>query len=116
MAFLSSIPANAAAGRRVPDEVRSSTFAILQGFVLGSQALGALLGGVAADIWGVRETVVVAAAATALSGVVVLITVPRRYLAEELRKSQIPVVELGGPVDIRTAGEVDSTSFAVAGR
>ncbi len=114
--FLAAIPANAAFGRRIPDDVRSSTFAIIQGFVLGSQALGALLGGVAANLWGVRETVVVAAAASALSGILVLLSVPRRYLAEELANSQTPVVELRVPTVSHVDDDVDSASFVVVGR
>jgi MFS family permease len=46
--FASSVPANTLAGRRVPDASRAGVFAILQGLVLGSQALGALVGGMVA--------------------------------------------------------------------
>lgn len=84
VAFLASLPANAAAGRRIPDDVRASTFAVLQAGVLGSQALGALAGGVLAQAWDIHSAVVVASGMAALAGIGGLLTLPRRYLATEL--------------------------------
>jgi len=46
--FASSVPANTLAGWRIPDASRAGVFSILQGLVLGSQALGALVGGLTA--------------------------------------------------------------------
>jgi MFS family permease len=57
--FASRIPANQVTGLRIPDEVRASAFGILAGFMLASQGLAALLGGVLADRIGVRVACIV---------------------------------------------------------
>jgi MFS family permease len=43
--FALAIPAYAVVGTRLPQESRATAFALLQGMLLGGQALGALLGG-----------------------------------------------------------------------
>ncbi|MGI9646476.1 MAG: MFS transporter [Ilumatobacteraceae bacterium] len=77
VAFLASLTANAAAGRRIPAGVRASTFAILQAAVIGSHALGALAGGAVAEAWDIRSALLLASGFTAIAGVGGLLTVPR---------------------------------------
>ena len=54
----SRVPANEVSGLRIPDRVRGSAFTIIQGFLLGGQALAAAVGGVLARWIGIRETLV----------------------------------------------------------
>ena len=56
--FAATVPANAVAGRRIPDDVRASVFSVLQGFILGAHALGAVVGGLAASWLGVANAMV----------------------------------------------------------
>jgi predicted MFS family arabinose efflux permease len=55
----SRVPANEVAVVRLDDRVRVPAFAVLNGFLLGSQALAAGLGGLVARSIGVRQTIVV---------------------------------------------------------
>src|SRR5205814_5393064 len=55
----SRVPANEVAVLRLDDQVRVPAFAVLNGFLLGSQAIAAGLGGVLARAIGVRQTIVV---------------------------------------------------------
>ena len=55
----SRIPANEVAVLRLQDRMRGPTLTVLQGFVLGSQAIGAGAGGLVARTIGVRQTIVV---------------------------------------------------------
>jgi hypothetical protein len=55
----SRVPANEVAVLRLDDRIRVPTFAVLNGFLLGSQAIAAGLGGLMASGIGVRETIVV---------------------------------------------------------
>jgi MFS family permease len=48
--FALAIPAYAVVGTRLPEESRATAFGLLQGMLLGGQALGALLGGALA-VW-----------------------------------------------------------------
>jgi hypothetical protein len=64
----SRIPANEVAVLRLEDRMRGPTLTVLQGFVLGSQALGAGLGGVIARTLGVRETIVLSLIAAGVVG------------------------------------------------
>jgi predicted MFS family arabinose efflux permease len=50
--FAVALPTNAVAGGRLPSEVRSSAFGMLVGLLMGAQAAGAALGGVAAGWFG----------------------------------------------------------------
>ena len=54
----SRIPANEVTVLRLEDRMRAPTFAVLNGFLLGSQALAAALGGWIAYLIGVREAIV----------------------------------------------------------
>lgn len=64
----SRIPANEVAVLRLEDRMRGPTLTVLQGFVLGSQALGAGAGGLIARSLGVRETIVVSLTAAGAVG------------------------------------------------
>jgi predicted MFS family arabinose efflux permease len=70
--FTSSVPANTLAGLRIPADRRAGVFSVLQGLVLGSQALGALLGGLVASRWEVTPTILLACAVAGLLGAGVL--------------------------------------------
>jgi hypothetical protein len=70
--FTSSVPANTLAGLRIPADRRAGVFSVLQGLVLGSQALGAVLGGVVASRWDVTPTILVACALSGALGVAIL--------------------------------------------
>jgi predicted MFS family arabinose efflux permease len=63
----SRIPANEVTVLRLEDRMRAPTFAVLNGFLLGSQAIAAGLGGLVARSIGVRQTIVLS---LAISGVV----------------------------------------------
>lgn len=55
VAFASGLPANAVAGSRLPDEVRSSAFGILMGCLQGAAAIAVAGGGYLASRFGTRE-------------------------------------------------------------
>jgi hypothetical protein len=63
----SRVPANEVAVIRLDDRIRLPSFAVLNGFLLGSQAVAAGLGGLLARAIGVRQTIVVS---LVVSGVV----------------------------------------------
>src|SRR5581483_468202 len=63
----SRVPANEVAVLRLEDRMRAPTFAVLNGFLLGSQAIAAGLGGVLARGLGVRKTIM---ASLVLAGIV----------------------------------------------
>ncbi len=66
--FAAAVPSNTAAGRLIPDEIRASTFGILQGVVVGAHALGAATGGVVAARTSLAWGVTAGAAALAVVG------------------------------------------------
>lgn len=74
--FSASIPTNTAAGRRIPDEIRASTFGILQGVVVGAHALGAAAGGLLASVTSLPTAAAIGAGALALVGLTVLMFSP----------------------------------------
>jgi hypothetical protein len=63
----SRVPGNEVAVLRLDDRVRVPAFAVINGFLLGSQALAAGLGGLIARQFGVRETII---GSLVISGVV----------------------------------------------
>jgi predicted MFS family arabinose efflux permease len=76
VALASRIPANEVAAPRVPDRLRGSAFTILQGFLLGGQALSAALAGLAARSLGVRPTLIFAMVIAGLVGIVAATSPP----------------------------------------
>jgi MFS family permease len=68
--FATGIYANTVFGAALPEARRASSFGVLQALFTATQALGAVLGGVGAELVGVRETCVVALVASASVGVV----------------------------------------------
>ena len=63
----SRVPGNEVAVLRLDDRVRVPAFAVINGFLLGSQAIAAGLGGLLARQYGVRQTII---ASLVISGVV----------------------------------------------
>ncbi|HUY62948.1 MAG TPA: MFS transporter [Acidimicrobiales bacterium] len=70
------IPAGPVVGRRLPADIRSPAFSVLQGAALGGQAAGAAVGGVLAGIFGPRPTCMAACVALTLLGVAALARIP----------------------------------------
>jgi hypothetical protein len=64
----SRIPANEVTVLRLEDRMRAPTFAVLNGFLLGSQALAAGLGGWIARSIGVRQTIVLSLIISGVAG------------------------------------------------
>jgi predicted MFS family arabinose efflux permease len=65
----SRIPANEVTVLRLEDRMRAPTFAVLNGFLLGSQALAAALGGWIAYLIGVRQTIILSLVIAGVVGV-----------------------------------------------
>lgn len=76
ISFVASIPTNTAAGRRIPDEIRASTFGILQGVVIGAHALGAATGGVLANRISLDFAATLGAAMLLGLGLVIMLAAP----------------------------------------
>ena len=71
-----NIPTNTAAGRRIPDEIRASTFGILQGVVVGAHALGAATGGLVANRISLDFAATLGAATLLSLGLLILLVTP----------------------------------------
>lgn len=65
----SRIPANEVTVLRLEDRMRAPTFAVLNGFLLGSQALAAALGGWVAYLIGVRQAILLSLIVAGVVGV-----------------------------------------------
>ena len=76
ISFAASIPTNTAAGRRIPDEIRASTFGILQGVVVGAHALGAATGGLVANRISLDFAATLGAATILSLGLLILLVTP----------------------------------------
>jgi MFS family permease len=74
--FAVSIPANTVIGMRLSRDTRASAMGIAVGVLMGSQALGAGLGGVVASIVGSPQAISGALAAAAAFGVWAVVTTP----------------------------------------
>ncbi|MEY2448848.1 MAG: hypothetical protein QOH79_2324, partial [Acidimicrobiaceae bacterium] len=85
----SRIPGNEVAVLRLEDRLRVPWLAVLNGFLLGSQAIAAGLGGLLAKSVGVRQTIVVS---LVISGVVGLWGTlrPPREIRHGIRSSTTP--------------------------
>lgn len=75
--FALVIPAGTVVGQRLPTDVRASAFGILQGLMLGGQALGATVGGAIAGAVGASRASAYALAPAALYAAYAVIRVPR---------------------------------------
>ncbi|HEX9258629.1 MAG TPA: MFS transporter, partial [Acidimicrobiales bacterium] len=73
LAFALVIPTQVIVGDRLVGEYRATGFAVLTGFLLGAQAVGAALGGVIASVTGLRAVCVGGAAVAALFGIFTMI-------------------------------------------
>lgn len=76
-------PAQIAFQPRISTEDRPAVFSLLQGLLMGVQALGAVLGGLAADGAGVRRAAVGWMALVAVASLVMVVTLSQRRLDEE---------------------------------
>ena len=86
--FAAAIPTNTAAGRRIPDEIRASTFGILQGVVVGAHATGAAFGGVLAAGITLRFATIAGAGTLFGLGLVVLLAAPWLAPDSQFAKSE----------------------------
>ena len=77
-AVASSVGVETLAQERTPDHVRGRVFGSLQASIWLASLLGAVVGGVLGEVLSVLVAVDVAAALVTLSGVVVLLAIPRR--------------------------------------
>jgi MFS family permease len=75
--FALVIPAGTVVGSRLPNEVRASAFGLLQGLMLGGQALGAIAGGAIAAAVGAARASAYALVPAALYAAYALAHVPR---------------------------------------
>src|SRR5581483_3339044 len=73
----SIVPANEVTNLRLDERNRAASFSILVGAIVGSQALGAAIGGIAARAWGVRQAVLAAMVLAWLVSTTALLRVPR---------------------------------------
>jgi len=73
LAFALVIPTQVIVGDRLVGEYRATGFAVLTGFLLGAQAIGAALGGVIASVTGLRAVCVGGATLAAMVGVMTMI-------------------------------------------
>jgi len=80
--FAALIPAYSFVGIRLPKEVRGSAFGLLQGTLLGGQALGSILGGLLANVVGVPEASALALLPAIGYGMYALVVVPAEPVSE----------------------------------
>ena len=85
----SRVPGNEVAALRLDDSVRVPAFAIINGFLLGSQALAAAAGGVIARGVGVRGTIILSLLVAAVVGAWGTIRPPREF-GHAVRRSASP--------------------------
>ncbi len=96
--FCAAVPANVVLGTRLDREVRASAMGIALGLVMGLQALGAVLGGLAASAWGVGPSAAVSLLAAGMACLWLASTTPpdaahrRRAAGHEL----VDLTEAGG--------------------
>ena len=93
--FAVSIPTNTVIGLRLPRDRRASAMGIAVGLLMGSQALGAAVGGLAATVVGEAEAISGALALAAAFGLWALVTTPSdaKHLARpRARQSSPPVI------------------------
>jgi MFS family permease len=83
-AVASSVGVDTLAQQRVPEPFRGRVFGTLQAMIWLCSLLGAAVGGLAAERFGVVPTLDLASSLVLLAGVVVLVTVPSGAPAEEL--------------------------------
>jgi MFS family permease len=87
-AVASSVGVETLAQERTPEHLRGRVFGSLQATVWLASLLGAVVGGVVGDVVGLLPALDLASALVGLSGVVVLVLVPRREMAAERHRSR----------------------------
>ena len=94
--FAVSIPTNAVFGMRLDRSTRASAMGIAVGVLMGAQALGAALGGVAASTWGTGPTIAVALGVAAVYGLWAFATTPfeAKHLAKGTSTEQPEVIDV----------------------
>ncbi|MEY2432090.1 MAG: hypothetical protein QOC92_1815, partial [Acidimicrobiaceae bacterium] len=85
----SRVPANEVSVIRMDDRIRGPAITVLNGFMLGSQAIAAGLGGLIARSIGVRETIVLSLIVSAVVGVWGTLRPPRE-VRHGIRSSTTP--------------------------
>ena len=90
-AVASSVGVEALAQQRVPAAYRGRVFGTLQATVWLASLLGAVVGGVLAELVGLLTALDLAAGLTVLAGVVVLATLRSRDVVEDSARSDTPV-------------------------
>lgn len=85
----SRVPGTEVAALRLEDRMRAPTFAVLNGFLLGSQAIAAGLGGLLARSIGVRQTIVVSLLVSTTVGVWGIVR-PAHEIRHRIRSSTPP--------------------------
>ncbi len=90
-AVASSVGVEALAQQRVPAAYRGRVFGTLQATVWLASLLGAVVGGVLAELAGLLAALDLAAGLTALAGVVVLVALRSRTVVEDSARGDAPV-------------------------
>ena len=93
--FAVSIPTNTVIGLRLPRDRRASAMGIAVGLLMGSQAIGAAVGGLAATVVGEAEAISGALALAAAFGVWALVTTPsdaKHLVRSRPRPASLPVI------------------------
>jgi MFS family permease len=91
--FAVSIPTNAVIGLRLSRDTRASAMGIAVGVLMGSQALGAALGGLAASAIGPPKAIGAALAATAVFSAWSVVTTPTDAKHLAVRRRPLPAVD-----------------------
>lgn len=95
--FAVSIPTNTVIGMRLPRDARASAMGIAVGALMGSQALGAAIGGVGASAVGAGRAIAVALTFAAAFGVWSVVTTPvdaKHLLRTRRRPEPVRVIDL----------------------
>lgn len=97
--YAASIPTNTVAGMRLERDTRASAMGIAVGLIMGSQALGAALGGVAAATFGTSVAITWSFVLAAAFGAWAVATSPSdaRHLAGRHRRRVIDLLEEDAP-------------------
>ena len=105
--FAVSIPSNTVIGLRLERDCRASAMGIAVGLLMGSQALGAALGGLSASVVGESETMAGALGLATIYGLWALITTPSdaKHLVRRRPKAAAPsrVIDLSALDEVAVA-------------
>jgi predicted MFS family arabinose efflux permease len=117
--FAVSIPTNAVFGMRLQRGTRASAMGIAVGVLMGSQAVAAALGGLAAATYGTGPTIAVALGLVVVYAAWALVTTP--YDARHLARRRVParpaagpdvVIDLSGPPEVVRPAALEPQSLS----